>query len=105
MIPSTRIHDFARTSLGAAPFDVGLFAGAVDDRGALLVDTHLLGRAEHVERDVLRLDAEILADHLGDRGSFEMSWHSDRASAIRYSAMWDRIRGNTTQKFHAVDEC
>ena len=26
------------------------------------VDTHALGRAQHVERDVLQLDAEIIAD-------------------------------------------
>ena len=46
------------------PCDLGLLAGAVDDRRVLLVDAHLLGPAEHVERDVLELDAEILADHL-----------------------------------------
>ena len=39
-------------------------AGAVDDRGVLLLDHHPLGAAQHVERDVLELDAEILADHL-----------------------------------------
>ena len=37
---------------------------AVDDRGVLLVDHHLLGLAEHGERDVLELDAEVLADRL-----------------------------------------
>src|SRR5260221_13140676 len=42
--------------------DVGLLAGAVDDGGVLLVDHHLLGAAEHVERDVLELDAEIFRD-------------------------------------------
>ena len=47
-----------------AALDVGLLAGAVDDRGVLLLDHHLLGAAEHVERDVLELDAEILADRL-----------------------------------------
>src|SRR5436305_4587083 len=50
--------------LGAATRDVGLLAGAVDDRRAVLVDTDLLGGTEHVESDVLQLDAEILADHL-----------------------------------------
>ena len=29
-----------------------------------LVDRHALGLAQHVERDVLELDAEVLADHL-----------------------------------------
>ena len=38
--------------------------GAVDDRGVLLVDADPLGAAEHVERDVLELDAEVFGDHL-----------------------------------------
>src|SRR5579862_8615335 len=53
-----------RLDLRHARLDVGLFARAVDDRGVLLVDHHLLGLAEHGERDVLELDAEILADRL-----------------------------------------
>src|SRR5439155_12201569 len=53
-----------RSQLSAATRDVRFFPGAVDDRRAVLVDTDLLGRAEHVERDVLELDAEVLADHL-----------------------------------------
>src|SRR5437763_1308432 len=47
------------TQLGAPRLDVRLLAGAVDDRRALLVDAHLLGGAEHVERDVFELDAEL----------------------------------------------
>jgi hypothetical protein len=35
--------------LGDAALDLGLLAGAVDDRGVLLLDAHLLGAAEHVE--------------------------------------------------------
>src|SRR5260370_755806 len=53
-----------RLDLCHARFDVGLLAGAVDDRGVLLVDHHLLGATEHVERDVLELDAEIFRDRL-----------------------------------------
>src|SRR5467141_1129755 len=53
-----------RLDLIDACFDVGLLAGAVDDGGVLLVDHHLLGAAEHVERDVLELDAEIFRDRL-----------------------------------------
>ena len=44
--------------------DVGLLAGAVDDGGVFLLDAHPLGAAEHVERDVLELDAEVFGDHL-----------------------------------------
>src|SRR4051812_25854831 len=53
-----------RLDLGNACLDVGLLARAVDDRGVFLVDHHLLGAAEHGERDVLELDAEIFADRL-----------------------------------------
>ena len=37
-----------RLDLLHAGFDVGLLAGAVDDRGVFLVDRHLLGAAEHL---------------------------------------------------------
>ena len=47
-----------------ARLDVLLVAGAVDDRGVLLVDAHPLGAAEHGERHVLELDAEFFGDHL-----------------------------------------
>src|SRR5207248_3255762 len=50
--------------LGAAAVDIGLLPAAVDDRRVLLLDADLLGLAEHVERDILELDAEILADDL-----------------------------------------
>ena len=49
-----------RLDLLHARFDVLLGAGAVDDGGVILVDFDPLGAAEHVERDVLELDAEIL---------------------------------------------
>src|SRR5207237_3223960 len=44
-----------RLDLIDASFDVGLLAGAADDRGVFLVDHYLLGTTEHVERDVLEL--------------------------------------------------
>src|SRR5690606_24037838 len=50
--------------LGDAALDLGLLAGAVDDGGVLLGDRHLLGAAEHVEADILKLDAEVLGDDL-----------------------------------------
>src|SRR5258708_4055434 len=50
--------------LGDAAFDAGLLARAVDDRGVVLVDRDLLGLAQHVEGDVLELDAEVFADQL-----------------------------------------
>src|SRR5262249_26261612 len=50
--------------LAGAALDVLLLAGAIDDRGVLLLDADLLGLAQHVERDVLELDAKVFADHL-----------------------------------------
>jgi hypothetical protein len=44
--------------------DVVGLAVAVDDGGVVLVDGDALGLAEHRNRDVLELDAEILGDHL-----------------------------------------
>src|SRR6185437_1765895 len=53
-----------RLDLLHARLDVGLLAGAVDDRGLLFLDDHLLGAAQHVEGHVLELDAEVLGDEL-----------------------------------------
>ncbi len=53
-----------RLDLIDARLDVLLLAGAVDDRGVVLGDRHALGAAEHVERHVLELDAEVLGDRL-----------------------------------------
>src|SRR6266436_5958092 len=53
-----------RLDLGDTSLDVDLLAGAVDDRGVLLLDHHLLGAAQHGDRDILQLDAEIFRDCL-----------------------------------------
>src|SRR4029077_4303638 len=53
-----------RLDLRHARLDVGLLAGAVDDGGVFLVDHHLLGAAEHLQGDVLELDAEVFRDRL-----------------------------------------
>ena len=45
------------------PLDVGLLAGTLDDRGAVLVDLDLLGLAELAELEVLQLQPQVLADH------------------------------------------
>src|SRR5205085_8074414 len=50
--------------LADACLDVLLLAGAVDDRGLLLLDDDLLGAAEHLQGHILELDAEILGDQL-----------------------------------------
>ena len=58
------------------PSIVLLLAGAVDDGGVLLGDRDLLGAAEHGERDVLELDAEVFRDHLaaGQDGDVLAAW-------------------------------
>src|SRR6056297_3285486 len=45
--------------------DVVLGAGPLDDRGLVLGDDDPLGLTEQVEGDVLELEADVLADHLG----------------------------------------
>src|SRR3984957_4243121 len=57
-----RLFDL-RLDLGDAAFDVLLGADAVDDRGVLLLDPDALSPAEHLDRHVLELDAEVLGDH------------------------------------------
>ena len=44
--------------------DVGLRAGALDDRRLVLGDDDLAGLAEQVEADALELQADLLGDHL-----------------------------------------
>src|SRR5262249_27226422 len=50
--------------LAATRLDVLLFAGAVDARVLFLLDDDLLGAAEHLQRHVLELDAEVFRDEL-----------------------------------------
>ena len=60
--------------LRATTLDVVFLAAAVDDRGVLFLDTDALGLTQDVERDVLELDPQILADDLAagqDRHVFE----------------------------------
>jgi hypothetical protein len=63
-----------RLDLRDARLDVLALAGAVDDRGLLLLDHDLLGAAEHRERHGLELDAEVFRDELAageDRDVFQ----------------------------------
>src|SRR5438874_11133689 len=53
-----------RLDLLDARLDVSPLAGTADDGGVFLVDHHLLGAAEHLQGDVLELDAEIFRDRL-----------------------------------------
>src|SRR5690606_8794895 len=50
--------------LADAGFDLVLAADAVHDGGVVLGDGDLLGLAEHVEGDVLKLDAQVFRDDL-----------------------------------------
>src|SRR5439155_2463589 len=81
------VLDLLPDSLGAR-LDRVMRAGAIDDRGVILVDGDALGSAEHLQRDVLELDAEILADHLAagqDRNILE-----NRLAAIAEARSLDR---------------
>ena len=47
-----------------AGLDISALAEPLDDRRIVLVDDDLLGAAEHIDRDGLELDADILSDEL-----------------------------------------
>src|SRR5690349_15697271 len=63
VIVAGRALDLLANGLGTG-LDRVMAASAVDNRRVVLVDRDPLGRPEHRRRDVLELDAEILADHL-----------------------------------------
>ena len=63
------------TDLIHARLDVVGRAGAIHDRGVVLVDGDALGFAEHAERDVFELDAEIFGDHLALRQDRDVLQH------------------------------
>src|SRR5262249_54814722 len=52
-----------RLDLSDASLNISLLTGATHDRGVFLLDRHLLGTAEHIDRHVLKLDTEIRGDH------------------------------------------
>src|SRR5712691_5632006 len=47
--------------LGDTRVDVRLLAGTFDDGGVLFLDHHFFGAPEHIDRNIVELDAEILA--------------------------------------------
>ena len=53
-----------RLDLVDARLDLLLLAGAINDGRGLLGDGHPLGMSEHGQGHVLKLDAEVLGDHL-----------------------------------------
>src|ERR1700743_468394 len=89
-----------RLDLGNAVFDVGLLAGTVDDRGVLLVDHHLLGAAEHLQRHVLELDAEIFRDRLATGQDRDVLQH--RVAAVAKARRLDG--GNLEAAAQTVDD-
>src|SRR5690606_17866560 len=63
-----------RLDLGNAAFDLCLLASTIDDRRVFLGDGNALCTAQHVQGDVLELDAEVFGDDLAtgqDRDVFE----------------------------------
>src|SRR5690606_2787040 len=67
--------------LADAGFDAVLLASAFDDGGVVLGDLDLLGLAEHVERDRLKLDAEVFRDDLAARQDGDVFQHGLAAVA------------------------
>src|SRR5690606_34016526 len=68
--------------------DVVRVAGAIDDRGVVLVDGDTLGFAEHADGDVLELDPEIFGNHLALGQDRDVLQH--RLAAIAKAGGLDR---------------
>src|SRR6185503_5377888 len=64
-----------RADLADAALDLGLLAGALDDRRVVLVDGDALGAAQLLEREALELDAEVLRDGLAAREDGDVLQH------------------------------
>src|SRR6185312_3713980 len=63
-----------RFDLRNARLNVRLLAGTADNRRIFFLDHHLLGAPKHTQRNLVELDAEVLADRLRageDRDVFE----------------------------------
>src|SRR5262249_9405667 len=75
------------------PFDVGLFAGAVDDGGVVLVDDDAFGAAEVVQGDVLELDAQFLRDHPAAGEDGDVFEHGLTAVAETRGLHGDAVQG------------
>src|SRR5262252_3963441 len=70
-----------RLDLRDARLDVGLLAGASDDRGLLFLYDQPLRTTEHLKGDVLELDAEILGDELSARENRHVLEHGSATVA------------------------
>src|SRR5579884_680207 len=65
-------------------------AGAVHDRGVVLVDGHPAGGAEHLDADLVQLEADLGADHLGAGEGRDVL--QDRLAAVAEAGGLDRDR-------------
>src|ERR1700733_3040706 len=74
--------------LGDPALDVRFLAYAVDDGGLLLLDPDALSPAEHLDRDVLQLDAEVLGDHRSASEDRDVLEH--RLAAVAETRRLDR---------------
>src|SRR5437016_3085939 len=83
--------------LGADLLDAALdllrLAGALDDRGVVLVEDHLLGLSEVLELDVLELDPQVLRDCLAAGQSGDVLEHG-----LATVAEARRLDGGTVQR-------
>src|SRR5690606_4222642 len=99
VVVGSRLLDL-RLDLLHAGVDVRLLAGTVDDRRVVLVDRHLLGAAEHVQRDRLELDAQVLADDRTAGEDRDVLEH--RLAAVAEARSLDR--GNLQAATQLVDD-
>src|SRR5438093_1414668 len=84
-----------RLDLLNARLDVDALAGAADDCCVFLVDHHLLGAAEHLQGDVLELDAEIFRDRLTTGQNRDVLQHGLAAIAETRSLHGSNLQATT----------
>src|SRR5262249_61531529 len=94
---------FSVFDLRKSALDVGFLAGPADDGGFVFGDRDAFGLAQHLDRDVLELDAEILGDHLtaGEYGDvlqhglapIAEAWSLDRGDLQAAAKLVDHERG------------
>src|SRR6185437_14733561 len=99
VIVGGRVLDL-RLDLSDPRLDLLFLAAAVDDGGVFFLDSHPLGPAKHLQRDVLELDAEILSDHRARGQDGDILEH--RLTAI--AKAWRLDRRNLKAATQLVDD-
>src|SRR5262245_5183239 len=91
------------TDLSDPTLDIGTLARTFDDRGVFLVDSNALGFAHVFELDVLKLDAEVLADQSAAGQHRDVFQH--RLATIAEARSFDRADLQRAAQFVDDQSC